>query len=218
MRFDGDIIITDPCYIFGEKNWIDIYNHYKEKLPKYMAPNENKIGFYKEEIATFEAFIKTPMGQKQQEGYDSLIEKYQKRIEQLNKEENFVAHDDLRYPVYNCLDYLGFSVDIFGDTLCGDWSASVFNTDTGEKMGDFCADAALYCVLLLDEAMKYNAEKVKELLQRKWCVARINDFHGDISVELKDKEYEYDGEKRMDTIVEIVGTGNINFIARQTGF
>lgn len=218
MRFDGDIIITDPCYVIKDEVWLEFCRHYESKLPTFIAPDKDKISCYEEDISVFKLFIEETDDPEKKDVYTKRIKHRQDMIDKLNKEENFVAHCDFKQPAYNCLDYLGFSADIVGNTIYGDWSASVFNTDTKEKIGDFCADAGMYCVLLLEEAMKHNPEKVSELLKKSWCVARINDFHGDISVELITEHFVWDGKDCTDISVEIVGKGNVNFRGRQTGF
>ena len=85
MRFKGDIIITDPCYICKNGDW-------------------SKCGYGDN------------MGR------------------------------------------LGIKNYICRDTIYGDWSCTTFNSDTKEPIGEFCADAGLVAVFLLDEVLKYNPD------------------------------------------------------------
>lgn len=121
FQFDGDIIVTDPCYLFGEdENW--------------------------------------------------------------------------------------WNPEIYGvcaSTIYGDWGASVFNTDTDEKIGDFCADAGEVCVCYANEEV---LDAIKKQNLGDWCYTIIKDFHGVVQIQHKDEE------------CRVIGKGNINFIGIQTGF
>ena len=54
------------------------------------------------------------------------------------------------------MEALGITHYMTRDTLYGDWSCTTFDTDTKEAIGEFCADAGLVSVFLLDEVLKYN--------------------------------------------------------------
>lgn len=165
MEFDGDIIITDPCYIM--------------------------------------------------------------------REENELTKDDWAACNYGSeMEALGIIHYMTRDTLYGDWSCTTFNTDTKEVIGDFCADAGLVSVFLLDEVLKYNPE-FDYHLNKKWTTTWIKDFKGTVEfiVKLTEGYYEEDtsyykkGDYWEDYSVEVVGHGinkvtgePINFVGKQTGF
>lgn len=153
MKFKGDIIITDPCYIDTDDN----------KL--WDSPD----------IDIFEG---------------------------------------------SGLDNHGFSNYIWEGTIYGDWSCTAFQLKEDAKalpieeitsshientIGEFCADAGLVGVFLLDEVLAFNP-KFDYHINRPWTTTLIKDFDGEIEYEVwEDEAY-------------IRGTGNINFVTRQTGF
>ncbi len=156
MRFKGDIIITDPCYIMRQ-------DHYDE--------DEEKSN-----------------------GYEDMEE-------------------------------LGINHYLTRDTLYGDWSCTTYNSDTKEKIGDFCADAGMVGVFLLDEVLKYNPE-FDWYNTRPWTTTLIKGFDGEIEFKIihtegvyeDDTEWHKKGDKWIDKSLSVVGRGNINFETRQTGF
>ena len=100
---------------------------------------------------------------------------------------------------------LGLTHSISRSTLYGDWSCTVYNSDTHEKLGEFCADAGMVAVFLLDEVLKYNPD-FDYHINRPWTTTLIKDFDGDVIFEVVENE------------VRVVGKGNVNFIGLQTGF
>lgn len=74
-----------------------------------------------------------------------------------------------------------------------------------ETLGEFCADAGLVGVYLLDEVLNYNKDFNKWIKDHPWCVTVIPDFDGEI-------EY-----KSGENTSYLVGKGNINFLTLQTG-
>lgn len=132
MKFKGDIIITDPCYIFPKKDndkaWIDYCD--TEIVPK--------------ELKTY----------------------------------------------------------IWESTIYGDWSCTTFSEDN--PIGEFCADAGLVGVFLLDEVLAFNPE-FDYHTTKPWTTTLIKDFDGNIDYEVRNDE------------AIIVGKGNIDFITSQTG-
>lgn len=165
MEFDGDIIITDPCYIMREKN-------------------------------------------------------------ELTKND---------WGACECgseMEALGITHYMTRDTLYGDWSCTTFNTDTKEAIGEFCADAGLVSVLLLDEVLKYNPG-FDYHLNKKWTTTWIKNFKGTVQFVVKhtegyremDSPYWKKGDYWEDYVLEVVGYGinkvtgkPINFVGKQTGF
>jgi hypothetical protein len=100
------------------------------------------------------------------------------------------------------------------DTLYGDWSCTVFDLDTKEKIGQFCADAGMVCVYPLDEPL-LDKKEVEEFKKKDWCATVIKDFTGDISfVRHAGKENEW---RSYDDYLTVEGRGSVNFSGRQTG-
>ena len=74
------------------------------------------------------------------------------------------------------------------------------------KLGNFCADAGMVCVVYLDDILKVNPTFKQWTYEHPWCVTIIPNFDGNI-------EYEVDDN----TDAHIVGKGNIDFYTLQTG-
>ena len=123
------------------------------------------------------------------------------------------------------MEILGIKNYMCRDTLYGDWSCTTFNSDTKENMGEFCADAGMVAVFLLDEVLKYNPEFDCHI-ERPWTTTLIKDFDGEVEFKIihtegvyeEDTEWWKKGEKWEDDSLSVVGTGNINFETHQTGF
>ena len=154
--FDGDIIITDPCYVLKHDDW---------------------------------------------NGY----------------EENF--------------EHIGIKQSMARDTLYGDWSCTTYNSDTGEVLGEFCADAGMVSVLSLDEILRYNP-KFDYHTTKPWTTTLIRDFKGSVQFVIKESKWTLDedtsygkaGDEFTDYYVEVVGKGinkktgeQLNFVGKQTG-
>lgn len=137
VRFDGDIVITDPCYLVS----------------------------YKDE-----------------------------------------KHDEKLETLWN-------NLLLVKDTLYGDWGCVTINTDTNEKIGRFCADGAMVCVVLLDEVKKLTPDYIPHEE-----ATLIKDFHGEVRIVVEEEFYEYEGKKQKDYVVHVEGRGNTNFKTFQTGF
>lgn len=190
MKFKGTIIITDPCYIVKK---------YTEENP-YPFPWTSDL-------------INSP-------NIDEMIKQY-------NKWED--EHDD--WEKCECgrnMEALGISTYFTEDTIYGDWDCSTYKIaedpykvinnfveaeEKGEdygtdcsKLGNFCADAGLVSVFLLDEVRKYNPDIDEWIASHSWCVTTISDFDGEVN---------YYVDKQGNA--HIVGIGNINFFTIQVG-
>lgn len=77
------------------------------------------------------------------------------------------------------MEVLGIGHYMTRDTLYGDWSCTVYNTDTKEAIGEFCADAGLVSVFSLDEVLKYNPD-FDYHKERDWTTTLIPDFKGTV--------------------------------------
>ena len=116
----------------------------------------------------------------------------------------------------DCMEDIGIEHCISRDTLYGDWSCTVFNSDNGEVLGTFCADSGMVAVMSLEDVMRYNPH-FDAHLNRKWTTALIKNFKG--TCQFVVKEYGTD-----DYGVIVVGNGidkvtgaPINFTTLQTG-
>lgn len=174
MEFDGDIIITDPCYVVRAE-------HHGTKP---------------------------------------------------------ITEDD-----WEACNY-GSEMEVFGihnymtrDTIYGDWSCTVYNTDTEKKIGSFCADAGLVSVFLLDEVLKYNPDFDWDYT-KPWTTTLIENFKGTVQFIVLEQErmhkndfihggnvYWRKGDRYTEYEVQVVGHGinkttgvPINFVGKQTGF
>ena len=189
MKFKGTIIITDPCYIVKKCT--------KKNPYPFPWTTEN---------------IKAP-------NIEEMVKKY-------NEWED--AHDDWTKCMYGGnMEALGIEHYFTESTLYGDWGCTTYkikenpytvinkfaeSENTGEdydiscsKLGEFCADAGLVSVFLLDEVRKYNPDIDKWIKEHPWCVTTIEDFDGNV---------EYYIDKNSEA--HIYGTGNINFFTTQT--
>lgn len=155
MKFKGDIIITDPCYIIRAKH--------HGTVP--------------------------------------------------------ITEDDWEACEYGVnMEALGIYNYLSSDTLYGDWSCTTFNSDTNEEIGEFCADAGMVSVFLLDEVLKYNPH-FDYHLYRPWTTTLIKDFDGEIEVKIVKVDYRTDdGFTEKYDEVRVVGVGNVNFFTSQSGF
>ena len=189
MHFKGTIIITDPCYIVKkctEKN--------PHQFPWTTVNNKNS--------------------------------NIKEMVKQYNEWEN--THDDWRKCRYGTnMEALGISTYFTESTIYGDWGCSTYKIEENpyevvdnfveayeneedyeiecSKLGDFCADAGLVSVFLLNEVRKYNPDIDKWIEEHSWCVTTIPDFDGEVNYYV-DKSNE----------AHIIGIGNINFFTAQT--
>lgn len=153
MRFKGDIIITDPCYIIR-------------------APHHGTVPMTKDDWKA------------------------------CNYGENMEALNIKTYLTRN--------------TIYGDWSCTTYKTEDNEELGQFCADAGLVSVFLLDEVLAYNPD-FDYHLKRPWTTTLIKDFDGEIEINVVPYKYEDEGRNYEDEEVRVIGKGNINFYTTQTG-
>lgn len=229
MKFIGDIIITDPCYICKEKEQVgeypyskDYFSHDREKdYPDYKKMSETEIKEFVKNtrfptgLLLDEWVYKSKQYQEEKKKYEAALDEYRKNNisdwELCNYGDNFEA--------------LGIKNYICRDTLYGDWSCTTYNSDTREKIGEFCADAGMVGVFLLDEVLKYNPD-FDYHINRPWTTTLIKDFDGEVEFEIIHTEGVYEektmfhskGEKWEDDSVSVIGRGNINFETKQTGF
>ena len=155
MKFKGDIIITDPCYII--KKWNSAHNDWEQC----------ECGQNMEVLGIHTYFTESTI------------------------------YGDWGCTTYKITEDPYKVIDNFVETKEKGYECS--------KLGDFCADAGLVSVFLLDEVRKYNPNIDKWIEEHDWCVTKISDFDGEVN---------YYVDKAGNA--HIVGIGNINFFTIQT--
>lgn len=207
MKFTGDIIITDPCYII--KSPEDYAKELGIPFPAYPK--------YTEDI----------------KAYDKAMSEYRSFTNKYDDWGKCDYGDNME--VLGFSNYISEST-IYGDWSCTTWSTprkdvaaqleelcelqrkqygedSVQSKIYDDKMfsatvdlkniGGFCADAGMVAVFLLDEVLKYNPN-FDYYINRLWTTTLIKDFDGEVEYYIDD--------------AHIIGTGNVNFFTTQTGF
>ena len=126
------------------------------------------------------------------------------------------------------MEKLGINHYMTRDTLCGDWGCATYNLDTKEKIGEFCADAGLVSVFLLDEVLKYNPN-YDWYITKPYTATMIKDFKGTVEFSVKhqdgfyedETEYHRKGEYWEAYYLEVTGHGvnkitekPINFVGK----
>lgn len=254
VRFVGDILITDPCYIIREDHKInynthpnmeDYYSKYKIignghkgyprpdmyedvtwiDMKKPLRANELPEGYRTPDreaklIDAYETWIRgtktknpnirrvpfSPTYETENEAYNKAVAKWE--TEQEDDWEKCCCGE--------AMEKLGLNTFIVCGTIYGDWSCTVFNSLTKEKMGEFCADSGQVGIFLMKEVLEYNPN----LDLPKHCATIIKNFDGHVRVNKKNNgKYTYDGEEYDDIIAEVEGTSKtLNFKSAQTGF
>lgn len=120
------------------------------------------------------------------------------------REENELTGDDWCACEYgDNMEKLGIKNYLTSDTEYGDWGCTTYK-DNGDEIGEFCADAGLVSVFLLDEVREYNPNIDEWIETHPWCVTTIKNFDGDVDITHRNDE------------VSVVGKGNVNFFTSQT--
>jgi hypothetical protein len=196
IEFDGDIIITDPCYIIKQQD-----RSTSPKWEDYMKLSDYS-GMTKAELVASDYF-----------------ENYKKMQDAMAKWEDENPDD---WDICECghnMGALGLKHYMTRSTISGDWSCTTFNSDTQEPIGKFCADAGQVAVFLLKEVLEYN-HSYTDYIEKPWCVTTIKDFHGTVQFVVEADHTAY-GEYYH---VRVIGKGinkttgkPLNFITSQTG-
>lgn len=108
--------------------------------------------------------------------------------------------------------------DLYADTIYGDWSCSLYDKDTKNKIGDFCADAGNVIIVSLKDVLKFNPNFEKWMKEHNWCVSIVKNFTGTAYIKYDIEHYEYKGKQRKELYCYVEGIGNVNFTSKQTGF
>jgi hypothetical protein len=185
MKFKGDIIITDPCYIIKddpEKDDWDLCNYGK---------NMEKLGINTYLTANTEygdwSCTTIKDDPKSEKLLNELNKMYFEFFQNYNNPSIYKTEEN-RKKMYD--EYM---------------AERIKKEKEGELiLGNFCADAGLVSVFLLDEVLKYNP-KFDYHLNRNWTTTLIKNFDGNIEITHKEGD------------ISVVGKGNINFYTSQTG-
>ena len=246
IRFDGDIIITDPCYFVKSvfyndpPCWWDYITRHKTEVKDgktyYHLPSVkdypdcrelclSDLDKYKQEGLDFYETKVIEYRKRKSEGRSLMIsdtyEKEKKAYQQAEKNWKLRVRDDWEYCEYgDRMELLGFTSFLSAGTIYGDWYCTVYkiNPQRKRKLGNFCADSGMVGVFLLDEVLKYNPDFIPSLNNPRIATV-IKGFHGNVMLKRISKCSDAHGlRKEYDESVEVVGRGNINFIGYQTGF
>lgn len=205
LHMEGDLVITDPCYVIKK----DLSNppRYPE-CENFNITYHDYVAYKNNELLDLEKIT-------QAKAYSEAI---------YNWEELLHAGD---WSLSDCgrnAKGIGLNTSLVRDNLYGDWSCTVFNTDTNDKIGEFCADAGMVGIFLLNEILQYDPTFRKHL-DKPWTMAVIKGFKGDVQIKVNritgtyetESDYHKKGETWTDDEVQVVGVGNINFVTKQTG-
>lgn len=195
MKFKGNIIITDPCYIINKKE-VGV----RPKMSDYKGL-ERITG-------------STPFKEYTSEEMD-IYNQYDKDCDEWKAKQ---TDDWLKCEYGENMEVLGIKTYLTRDTIYGDWSCTTYNSDSKEELGQFCADAGLVSVFLLDEVLAYNPD-FDYHINRPWTTTLIKDFDGEIEIDVVPCQYrDEDTDELVDyEEVRVMGKGNINFFTSQTG-
>jgi len=163
IKFKGDIIITDPCYVVRKRDestrpkWKDFHIH----------SNIREYEDYDEATGISEEFNKR----------DKKLTEANAKWERENPDD----WDDFSRAMHDT----GIKNYIMDSTGVGDWSCETVNKDTGEIIGRFCADSGEVGVFLLEDILRYNPS-FDYHLTKPFTTTLIKDFNGEVWLEIGD--------------------------------
>ena len=212
MYFKGTIVITDPCYII-RKCPIKCPNEEDFELPESIDSKPFNDYSTSEELAYKAALDKYFEESRKYDDWNKC--NYGENMEVLGIH-NYISESTI-YGDWGCTTYqtekepkelLESILRVLNDNLenkeYGDDGLSI--PKVGKAIGEFCADAGLVGVFLLDEILAYNPDWKSWIEEHSWCATIIENFEGEV-------EYYID---KVNKEAHIVGTGNINFYTAQT--
>ena len=201
MEFDGDIIITDPCYFMKELD-----ESTRPKREDFMLDDYSSLTL-----------------EKYQEDYARWADAC-RAWDRANPSD----WEKTNYGVG--MSVLGFTKYMVRDTLYGDWSCTTYDTLTKKELGTFCADAGTVGVFCFNDIMAYNPDwkdnaglttLIKDFKGTVQFV--VTEHHGVYSYDIGDNIKA--GDSWTDYRVTVVGKGTnritgepIEFVGSQTGF
>lgn len=150
MKFKGDIIITDPCYIMKDGDWSKCnYGESMSRLGLTAYISESTI--YGDWSCTTWSTPRKDV-EAQLEEINTLCREQYEPVEKYGR-------GSVQEKIYED--------KIFDATL------------DLKDIGHFCADAGMVAVFLLDEVLKYNPD-FNYHTNREWTTTLIKDFDGDV--------------------------------------
>lgn len=178
MSFDGDIIITDPCYITKDRDTTD-----EPKWDDYMSRKSYRNADLEAEGLTKEQIA------------DIMKNEFRHAREAWKK-----AHpDDWEVCSYGDeMGKLGLTTYLTNTTIYGDWSCTTFEDKTEKELGQFCADAGMVGVFLLSEVLNYNP-KFDHHTEKPWTTTLIKNFKGTVYIERTSTKH--------DQYIRVIGEG-----------
>ena len=228
MYFKGDIIITDPGN-FVRDDRIDIpddimrlepqpqnFMRYpsRTQYPDFKRKTESELSdAEREEFNQFKKqLLDMKLGIDITDTFASLLpttskmydEDFNKYIEAKKKWEEPYMSD---WEKSNCgenLSILGFSNYMSSLTHPGSYTCGAFSN--GKCIGKFFSVSGIIVVTTLEEMLKYDPDFNIHETHPQAC-AIIKNFDGDITFKIK--------ETSFDTVLQIIGKGNINFKTAQ---
>lgn len=160
MKFKGDIIITDPCYIIKKdsEDWRKC--DYGDNMAALGLTN------YISESTLY--------GDWSCSTWSTPRKDVEAQLEELN------ALGRARWELMKQYGEDSVQAKIYDDKIA-DASLNI------EKIGHFCADAGMVAVFLLDEVLKYNPD-FDYHINREWTTTLIKDFDGEINYYVDDED------------------------------
>lgn len=199
-RFEGDIVITDPCYFLKRAKADEVIEEprWEDYFPRLQY--------------TSEMLQDAEIAKEFEECNARMNAAYVKWCE------NNIDDSDL-VEAFDNLEALGMTTFLLAKTEYGPWTCTVFNSDTGEEYyadnrpSTFTSDSGLVGVFLLNDVCRYNPHyrKVTEP-----CTAtRLIGYKGTVSI------VNYSESTGLEADIRIIGVGDdesiLSFYTKQTG-
>lgn len=124
----------------------------------------------------------------------------------------YLCEDNDKLDTFNMNDHC----HIMSETLYGDWSCTVFDCNTKQPIGEFCADGGMVGVYSLDTVLAAFPE-FDYHIKRKWTTTWIKDFKGTVEIKIEKRNDEFECYVEGHGIDKKTGKP-IDFVSRQTGF
>lgn len=193
MKFDGDILITDPMYIMRSNKIENI-----ETKPDRKSYYPENWDFNKEiDIDSSDFDVSLECEHNYQKAYQSW------------QEDNLNEWDICNYG--DNLEILGFKQFYAHSTIYGPWGCRTYDRRTNTELGRFCSDSGMFGIFLLSEVLKYNP-KYNGYRSQPWTAVVVPNFRGTIKV------VNFGDDNIGSSDIRIVGIGSINFYTKQTEF
>lgn len=156
MKFNGTIVITDPCYII--KKTQECQNDW-ERCEYGERMEVLGITHYISESTIYGDWSCTT--------YSTNCTDVENQVEEISR---------ICKKALEAAEEYGESSKEF--TECKEKFDKI--TSSLERIGVFGADAGMVSVFLLDEVLIYNPDFFQEIKKHPWCVTVIPDFDGDV--------------------------------------